>query len=879
MRIRFGLALDGQRANIFKNALNDLDVGPLGMINILETQLGLLRKDTPQAQRVLQYRDTLRRCDTSSRFYHGSFQADELGTAATLLSWRDQWHLHGWDTQADMTAAPRLQDMLTVERSINGNLAPSVGERLALVLQTLPQRQVDIEQIELVDPLEAFPQRWRDVLAGLRVCMGFLPDGLAPGLLGQVQVATAAMSRGKSPPKLQWQPDDSLRIVQAESRFTAGAWLARQLRQPDATLLVAQDGALLDELLTAAGQPRQGFREATVFRPALQVAPLAMALIWQPLNIHGLLEFLTHPICPIPAVARDRLARHFAETPGVGGPAWEKCLQNIEEACGKQGIDWPEVRQRIRLWLEHPRHTPAERVPAESVRDRLQSLTDYFRSRQTDNDPIKKLAFMEGFSQSRSCLRAVETLIAQGEDRIGPQQLDTLLAQATAQGATNPLQLPEVGACRTTTDPAAAIDPAEHVLWWQLATPSLPSPYPWSRSEQVALQAAGVQLPDITVALDHLSRCWLRPILQARQSLTLVLPPPGTEVHPVWLMLESLFEKEGRPTALSLESLLEQGDTDMHAIEHRPLPAYQRWWSLPSDVHITSRDKESFSSLESYLFNPYQWVLNYSADLKPSTLLEVSDYALLYGKLAHNLVERYYRQPDALAKDEAALKSWFESAFDDIVAREGAVLLMPGRREDMEDLRFRLRRAMLHLRNQLAEAGVVKVEPELELSGHFQGGQIGGFADLVVTRKDGHQAVVDMKWAGGKKYPDKLAKNSHLQLAIYGELLRQRTGQWPGLAYFILESGRMYATEQDDFFPGASRISKAKGVAEQGASHLWQRFLKTWAWRKDLLDQGQIEVALEVDEEAEAPDDGMKLEALNPKYNNYRFLAGWGDEQ
>ena len=52
----------------------------------------------------------------------------------------------------------------------------------------------------------------------------------------------------------------------------------------------------------------------------------------------------------------------------------------------------------------------------------------------------------------------------------------------------------------------------------------------------------------------------------------------------------------------------------------------------------------------------------------------------------------------------------------------------------------------------------------------------------------------------------------------------------------------------------------------------------TWKWRRELLDQGLIEVAVDDSEVAVAPSDGMALEILNQKYNEYLALAGWGEE-
>ena len=187
-------------------------------------------------------------------------------------------------------------------------------------------------------------------------------------------------------------------------------------------------------------------------------------------------------------------------------------------------------------------------------------------------------------------------------------------------------------------------------------------------------------------------------------------------------------------------------------------------------------------------------------------------------------------------------------------------------------------RALKALRRQFAAANIIRVECEPLLQGTFTGGLLSGRADLLLTNGGGQQAVIDMKWAGEKKYASKLASNSHLQLALYGELLRQQTGAWPDLAYFILNDAQLLAVS-NDFFPGARVVARQKGGEDEGAAHLWLRFLETWKWRRAQLDEGRIEVALTVDEASDAPGSGMVLEALNQRYNDYLALAGWETEQ
>lgn len=887
MRIRLGCHLDGQHGEVVASQLDEITTGPLGMLNILETQLGLLHDETPHAERVLQYRDCLKRLDNVHRFYHKSFHTDELGTSATLLAWRDQWYLHGWrgpqGCSPELSESRRLRDMLDVEFFAVEKVAASLGERLASVAVEIERRRPRIARVSLCDTLRTWPLGWQRVLQVLPLHdpgadTPLLAASDATTQLGQLQTALLSLAQGKPPKKLDWDDDGSVRIVQAETRLLAARWLSDRLaREAGDTLLLAPEANGLDEVVAAANLPRQGFKENSAFRPALQVVPLVLGQLWKPLDLYGLLKFLTHPICPVPGVARTRLAEMLANSPGIGGgEAWERTLADIRRACDESGYDWDMAREKIKIWVEHPRYEPATGAPIGAIVDRLQQLANYFKGRLLDADPTKQVAFASGQAQTLACQRLLNALALQGETSIGPQQLQTLLDQATAQGSSNPLLEPQVGACRTITHPGAAVDTADHVVWWQLAAPSLPLPWPWSLSEQKALRAAGIALPEVAELLDHQSSCWQKPLLAARRSLTLVLPPLETEAHPVWLLLESLFEKKRRPAVNTLETLLTEPTLELQA--HRPLPTRKRWWQLPETVAIPKREKESYSSLESFLFNPYQWVLTYPAALRPSSILDVSDGFLLYGNLAHHLIEQYVLRPDALTQSEGEFQLWFEPAFDTLAANEGAVLLMPGRREDLESLRRKLREAMLQLRRHWQSANIVRIEPEVSLKGIFAGGRIDGYGDLLLTRGDGEQAIVDMKWSGGNKYPEKLANNRHLQLAIYGELQRQKTGRWPKLAYFLIDSATLLATDRD-FFPNVRQVWKKKEVGDEGAAHLWERFIKTWQWRRDQLDHGLIEVALSESGDTHPPEDGIALEMLNPAYNKYLALAGWGEEQ
>lgn len=567
----------------------------------------------------------------------------------------------------------------------------------------------------------------------------------------------------------------------------------------------------------------------------------------------------------------------------------ELLKQYLKEAFNREGV--PASDLRIRTWFDYRRelarntfgvlrtatgggsYVLKDAVDTLSfVLERVEALAEFFRFHLGEEDAARRLAYHAGHAQCRACLESLRALIAQGAATIRPRQLQKLVVQATANGSDNPLLVAEVGANLAITQPGAAVEVVDRVIWWQLAAPVLPPPYPWSAAELAALRKAGVDLPEGERRYARIAEEWLRPVLAARRELLLVLPPEGEEVHPLWQMIEAVADK---PRIETLERFLTEPSRTSAPVVHKPLPAPRRWWQLPDDVRVAPRGKESFTSLELLLFNPYHWLLKYPAKLNPSRVLTIGGDFRLMGTLAHDLVERYFLRADALKMNDAEFLAWFDPAFDQLLSEEGAILRMPGRGADLEGFRHRLRQALLGLRQQVARAGVVSVAPEMELSGQFAGGELSGFADLVMQKKDGAHAIVDMKWSGAKKYPEKLRQNRHLQLAIYAELLRQKEGAWPAVAYYILDRGRFFAPDRAAF-PEAEVAAAESG---ENTARLWQRFLATWKWRRAQIESGAYEVVLESippTEESEPPEEAMEMEYLNEAYNDYRSLAGWG---
>jgi hypothetical protein len=285
---------------------------------------------------------------------------------------------------------------------------------------------------------------------------------------------------------------------------------------------------------------------------------------------------------------------------------------------------------------------------------------------------------------------------------------------------------------------------------------------------------------------------------------------------------------------------------------HRALRPRQRWWKLPGPI-APRTTPESFSSAAKYLFQPYAWVLSYKACLKPGILWQdrLMDGGRQKGVLLHRLADLLFAPEgslDWLACSREQFEEWLRPAFDQLIESEGCNLLLLGRISEQKSLLKTARCSLWNLVEHLRQAGVCQV-----VTAHkpdpipFAGGQISGEIDLLAISPSA-SAVVDLKLGGYKERKEELARNLHLQLAIYCCLQSSgNTTSLPHSAFYILSQGRLMAQELA-FFPEAQEIRPTEQPA--GTRVCWEEFQTIWNWRKDQLDAGWVELTVNPSDDA-----------------------------
>ena len=877
MKITFSLHAGAWQGPGVAAKLGEPVLSPPAFLGLLEVQLGLSGPPVVSAKRTAALLVALRAADTPERFFHRSLQADEMGTASALLGWRDEWFCAGWDGKSCDGWPTRLSDMAAVEAAAAGRIGIGEGERLALVAERLGKRRVPIEKVFVLEPLSAFSARWRTVLEQLPVEIVPPQQPQATGDLGAVQQrCLAAAVKGILAPLDALVADGSIAVMRPLTVEIAEHWLSNQYHtSPDVSRLIVCDepaiGASLDETLKATGAPSCGYSESSSLRPTVQALPLALETLWDPIEPARLLDFLMHPVGPLPVGIRRRLGRAFASEPGIGGRAWSHVRNEIRKELE------PEADRNVTAWLEDTRYDRRAGAPLELVLTRVTALRGALQARLLkviESSGVGAADLRSAIAQCSAVMDALSELRTSAADLVKPRLLEQLIAQATAD-ATNTLAIAEVGCLPSAVSEAAcAIESADEVIWWMPGSPKLPTTHPWLQMELDALKGVGVELLDPVDEMAAKMSLWIRPLLAARKRLVLVLPPEGAELHPAWQLMSLIAPQ------LSV-TVMEEDSAGKVAVDYQELASAVGIWKFDPGAKWrgafpapTRREAQSYSSLEIAFNNPALAVLQDAASLRGSNMFALEQDNRLLGTLAHRLVQLLLEDPATLSWSQKQVENWFGPTADELLRTEGMPLLAPGSSMQLAQFKAAALSGIVSLLGYLTEAGVKRVEAEHPLEGRLGALVLRGDTDLLLHLNGDVTAALDLKWSRAARYRDKLQDGDFLQLALYAHMVEHETGVSPvAVGYFTFLDGSLSTLTPGVFGDNARVISPKDG---ETAARLVKGAQASWEWRVQQWQAGQIEVIWEgLEPGPSAPPDGcLPIRSLGPWYLDFARLFG-----
>lgn len=812
MQLIFGVGCDGSAYPEFPGggpgAVNAAVVGPRGLVQVLETQLGLTGPVSNEAVRIAAYASKMKALVTRSKsaFFAQSFVSDPWATAEILLSWRDDLVSDGWTTApADI---PRIDDLALIE--VEGqSLPPGVADRLRAVMTALKGKpRLTLSSIQLVAPKSLLPPRYEHLLAALELCeVSILPPAPAPlDASGDLAIAQEFVTTGSSK-SLAF--DGTVTIVDADTTLMAAEAIAEWLAAGSeadlrGTVIIDPDGdtALLDQALEARGLPALGRSAASPWRGALQVLPMAFAASWAPFNPTAMLDLLLLPRPPIGRFAASQLARSLSREPGLGGAVWERAWQLIEAKLLDQFKDaeFPdkEVATRLGRWKEWTTPSGATRVSgmaAETARKIAGRVVDW--AVKTDGgagDPL----LLSLAAAASAMVQAIDVL----DLSVLPSlTIDRLIEQVLADGAANPGHIAKGGGLRSVDCPEAIWGSAPRIIWWNFRGPgNKVRPAPWTNAELLALEKVACRPESSQKQAERITWSYANAIRMASDRLLFVRPALAgaeeTTSHPLAHQLQPLLAKPSPSIVWRAERLLDSANLFLSGrhitrtgVAITTPPQAQGQWSIPASMieRIVGR-KESATSFERLIDCQMRWLILDVLGISGGRFAEIPGTDQLLGNLAHEIANQVFEA--GVKPDSQAVKIKAEALFDELVAAIAAPLLQPQFAAELARARVKVPQALAHLSRLLEQKNIEVVGTELERAAEFQSGlSVVGRLDMLVQHPSHGIGVIDLKWTKSeKRRRTELSEGNAIQLATYGAIADESRQTKAAGAYYLLIS-------------------------------------------------------------------------------------------
>lgn len=927
----------------------DLCCNSNGLITYLEKHLGISYPERHDYLRFEQYRQilTVHLKLHSNAFYRASFEADSMATAIALLQRRDELLINGWDFRYNEKMPTRLKTLAEIETlAENGDPTPlfdGFAERFRRVLHFVNLLPLPLQKIYLNEPLNLLPPHLQELLGTLQnigIDLIELKHPIA-AKEGDLQSFQKALLKADDSNQNSVEADGSLIIIKAKRETYAAEYLAKVFVENPSyrpVCLIPDKNRALDNTLVEEGLPSLGILSASIARPTLQILKLVSTFLWRPINPYKILEFVSLPNTPIHPVLARGIAKVMAQKPGLFSGAWNAMVRQFFDYYEEKIKEQPEnkasleeerdkAQEEYRFWFTRRRYDTAKSVPKSEVIELYRYVSIWARKQEDEHKKTienlqkkldspstlhNKIQEIEGYKEDlQNGLPALEGLRMQSNNIVqvleALPESDTHLSNLRLERLVRTINEPaairfrseEIGHLPYVYKGSAIVRPTEEVFWWNFVDVERETGFArWYTKERAYLETEDV--PVETPSEENRRLLWQRmqAILRTQKRLVLVMPQyiEGKEQlpHPLW---GDLCAALGEDDLDRITVNLDTQENIQFLAQYYTLPAFislmpnileqpKPYFYVPKEKSIQQSETESFSSLNSLLYYPYQWVFRYQVKFKKSSMLSVVKDRVLKGNIAHNVFEGLFNAIKASEEKwtKEAVLDWVGEHISELFEREGAVLLMYGQEAERIGLTNKIKQAAWALVFAIQENGWTIVDTELPISGKVATQELKGIVDLVLKRKKGNdyeKAIVDLKWGGATYRKDQLRNGDDLQLVIYSKLLEQHES-WAHTAYFIIESGKIIA-RNNLAFDSAEAVSPEVDFREIHQT-IWNKIEKTYQWRMNQIKEGEIEVRTEltheeleelINQNAMDPSEFMDLLEMksgNAKYDDYQVL-------
>ncbi len=853
MELFFGIAADGRTypdAPAPGGAVDIAIVGPAGLTEALEVQLGLAGPAASPAVRIAAYVAKIRAAGAAPRFWSDSFSKDPWSTAIEVLSLRDVLVAGGWARVP--VGVQRIDDLVEVEN--NGATLPwGLADRAAALLPALSSRPgLRLVKLSLLESRAALPPLWHRVMDALEAAGVTIVEhaGRMPAIDGTDLRRLQTALDGNMPEPLVG--DGTVVLVEADTALMAAEavadWLAAgPTASLEGTVVLAPDGdtALLDGVLHSRALPALGLSSRSPWRGALQVLPLAFAVAWRPFDPKALLNLLMLPRPPMPRFASGRLARALTTEPGLDGRAWTSAWEDIRARALEMNIDAGDKAAakadaqvaRWRSWTAGAQFDRKTGMPVTEARQIAGRVAAWAMEADAGNgDPL--LLAVAGAARALS-----EALDHLEQETLPALLLERILGQVLADGVQNPSHWPEEGGLRAIRAPGALWNGAPRVIWWSFVGPGeRVSHHPWSAAELAALEVAGVRLETSAAASSRIATSYAEVLQRTSEQVLLVRPALSrtdrTVAHPLAHQLRPILKDAAQGVFFRAERLLHEGDVKLanRILVRQPQetlypPIGRAAWNVPaSAVTRLKGRRESATSLGRLVKCQLAWLVQDVLSLRSGAFAEIPGPDQLFGNLAHEIARRLLLPGAPPPLD--GLRGAAAELFERLLPQMAALLQQPEYAGELAAARVLVPSALESLVGLLHDRGLEVVGTEVDREADVGDLALRGRLDILV-RRETLSAVLDLKWTRSeRRYREEIVEGRALQLAVYRGIAGTE-GKVSDGGYFLLRQRRILA-------PVGSILADDALEASRTETETLHLLGSDWAIWRDLASKGIV---------------------------------------
>lgn len=786
--------------------LDEHVVGTRGLLAELELRAGMTGKEMPRFIRVVAYyRAAKAVLDAGHKtFFDESFSKDELGVSGELLRWRDALVLTGWTPEMPCNSpiAYKFRDLSLVERRFKAS-----GE---------PDRWWALTQV-------------KGYLAGSTVEVRVPKSALEKVVTIALEASGAAVSYAEEHNGEELNLKASVKALQFRNQSDAYRWISgRDIK--DGTLIVNRNNKSLNDVLRAMGKPlvKSDYRDSNPL--TIQLFKLGFGLFSERVDIKTLVAYLNIPVNPLPFKGRMELLRLLTSQGGYG-ENWNEVLTEYE--------------------IKSPAIVSAPNPPATAHLDAVKAYSDELKAwarryvqllqKEAKNpDLVSQL-----ISLAEMC-EALDSVLETVPELFPYEQLEHYV-DGIYSACSFPDEKAQVGSFDIIGDIRAIVEGPEKLIWLDCYA-DYNNKYPLfflSRNETDYLQGQGVAIVDDETFVRTSSLAVKRALESVRKEIVFAIcrkvQGERADEHPIWTEIKA----KGIPYALDENPEMPKGN--VLPVQKLQAPPFE--FKLEKGIEIPERPHgESYSSIETLIQRPIDYVLDYVIKLRESDILQLADIHTVKGNIAHAVIEQVIL--DLRDKKISKYTDAEITAIIDEKAISGGVLLYSSKVE-YDSFKLKLIQSVNTLLSIVVDNGlsVFDCEHYIEVTlpdiveGDGTVRSIGKFnarIDLLLQDAKKDFVILDLKWSESSRYRNKVKKQEDLQLQLYAAALETA---YPGhkvlgCGYYVIP--QCVIETHEGYFCNMEHANYYE-LPPESYVPIYEEAVRSYAYRKLQLEEGILE--------------------------------------